>query len=165
MADREDVESIPNAKVGQIIDLLEQLRILGGTCDRGGLAYALGVTEPSVYASTRAAHLLGLIDVDEQQVILTEIGTVFLDSNEADRRRAFGQQLLRNEPFATIARAVEQGPLTGEQLMNYVRARIPSAREWKDTTIREMLRTIGGWCIYGGLLVYNRESKEYLRPA
>jgi len=165
MAEREQVEPIPNAKVGTIVELLQKLRILGGSRDRRGLASALGVKGRSAYSSIHAAQMLGLIDVDEQQVTLNETGSTLLDSDETGRKRIFGEQLRGIEPFATIARALEQGPLTGEQLMNYVRAWIPSARQWKDTTIREMLKTIRGWCLYGSLLVYDQESDKYLKPS
>jgi NitT/TauT family transport system ATP-binding protein len=162
MALPSDIDSIPNAKVGQIIELIEKIEILGGSSDKSGLSFALHVKDGTVSTPILAASRLGLVVVEGENVALTETGRTFLDSDPVHRTQVFGEQLLRMEPFQTIARAAARGPLTDDDIVNLVKARFRSARKWKESTVNEMLRTIKNWCVYGEILTYDTESKRFV---
>ncbi len=158
----EHIESIPNAKVGQIVELMEKLAILGGHCDREGLAYALGVKENTVYTPIRAASILGFVTIDSG-IKVTDVGNSFIQADEPERCRIFGSQLVKIEPFATIVRALEHTSLSEAEIVNYIKAKTPAARKWKDSTTKELFKTIRGWCIYGDIFTQGAESGMYMR--
>lgn len=156
-----ELESIPNAKIGQIKDLLEAMGILRGKGDRTGIAYALGVQEGSVSNPIRAAQVISLVEVNDSEVGLTDRGREFLEGNEGDRSRIVKEQLTGIEPFATVVRAISERALTEEEIMNYVKAKMVKARDWQESTEKEMFRVIRGWLEYSGLLHWNDEKQAY----
>jgi len=156
-----NIETLPNAKVGPIIRLVDELTILGGESDRLGIAYAMGIEEGTANTPIRAALLLGLIVALENSLVLTDIGREFSRADDKKRREIFGQQIRQLEPFATISRALAERPLSEEEIMNYVKARIPQARNWGLSTVKEMFRTIRGWCEFGEILHLNKELNKY----
>jgi hypothetical protein len=156
-----ELDSIPNAKMGQIQSFIESMGILGGQCDRAGIAYALGVQEGSVSNPIRAAQVIGLIDINDSEVELTDKGREFLEGDETDRSRIVKEQLTGIEPFATVVRAIRGTALTEEEIMNYVKAKMVKARSWQESTKKEMFKVIRGWLEYSGLLSWNEEKQAY----
>lgn len=156
-------DTIPNAKMGQIISLVETLQILGGKCDKAGIAFALDIKEANVYAPIRAADILNLVITEDQMVIISDLGEKFVSGQESDRKDIICKQLKIIEPFATIVRALDNRPLSEVEVINFIRAKLPSARNWKDSTLTEMFRTIRGWCEFGNILNYDSDTKTYTR--
>ncbi len=159
LVDTQTLDALPNAKVGQIIRLVKALVILGNTCDKEGIAHGMGISKKSVPHPLRAAEVMGFINIDGNNVELTELGLEFNEADDDNRRRIFGNQLKRLEPFITMARALERGSLTKEGIMNLVKAKMPKARKWKPSSEDEMFRTIRGWCEFGGLLKEGEDGK------
>lgn len=143
--------SLPNAKVGQIVELVNKLSILGEISDREGLGYALGIEKKSVSHPLRAAILIGLIEEKESQVRLTEIGKEFSKGDEETKRQVFKKQLHAIEPFATIAIALQdRNDMEPTEILNLVKAKVPNARKWKPSTDKEMLKMIVNWFDFVG---------------
>ncbi|MEM3637594.1 MAG: AAA-associated domain-containing protein [Conexivisphaerales archaeon] len=152
------------AKVGQIIELVEKMSVLGGAADKEGLAYALGVTIHSLANPFKAAELLNFVTVLEDHIALTKEGRQSAQGNNAQRKQIFGKQISDLEPFSTILRALGKEPeMTGPSLLKLVKTKVPAARKWKQGTDREMLRTIINWAEFGNLLGRDKESGS-VRP-
>lgn len=161
MTDRE--QSLPNAKVGQIIELLEKLELLGGASDMEGLAYALNVKRDTTYNPLKATEILGFVSVSKNEAKLTEVGQKFLDGNQGERKVIFREQMLRIEPFTTISKALEkQSEFPREVILRLVKAKIRAARKWKPSTGKEMLRMIINWGTYSELFRFDQRSKKLL---
>ncbi|MEM3528227.1 MAG: AAA-associated domain-containing protein [Candidatus Bathyarchaeia archaeon] len=144
--------SLQNAKVGQIIELISKLDILGGETDREGLAYALGINKNSLSHPLKAAEILGLVTIRERRVQLTARGKEFAQVNEDARKKIFEECLSSVEPFATILRASRNGTqLTFDEVRNLVKAKVVAARKWKASTGDEMMRVISNWFDFIGI--------------
>ena len=154
------LDTIPNAKVGQIANLVDALVILGNTCDKDGIAHSMGISPKSIPSSLRAAEVLGFISIDGCNVEITDLGIKFNQADDDGKSKIFGEQLKNLEPFATIVRAIERGPLTKETIINLVKAKMPKARSWKNSSEEEMFRTIRGWCEFGKMMK-EEENGEY----
>jgi hypothetical protein len=159
MVDTQTIESLPNAKTGQIISLVETLVILGNACDKDGIAHGMGISTKSVPLPLRAAEVMGFVNIDGNNVELTDIGLEFNAANDDGKRQLFGEKLKHLEPFATIVRALEKGSLTKEDILNLIKAKMPKARKWKPSSEEEMFRTIRNWCEYGWLLKEEEDGK------
>lgn len=161
MKDLDSLESIPNARMGQIVCMLGALDILGHESDRAGIAYAMGVKKKSATSSILAAERLGLVQVNDECVTVTELGARFLEADDSQRKEIIGQRLSELEPFATLVRALSRGPLAKEIIMKYVKAKMPAARTWKQSTEAEILRVIRNWCEFGNLMTYDSDTGTY----
>lgn len=159
MSDKE--RSLPNAKVGQIVELLEKLELLGGRSDKEGLAFALDVKQVTVENPLKAAEILGFVSVSKNEVKLTEVGQKFLGGNPDERKVTFREQMLKIEPFVTISNAIEK-KLSREVILRLVKAKIRAARKWKPSTDREMLRMIINWGTYSELFEFDSKSKKLI---
>lgn len=156
--------SLPNAKVGQIVELLEKLGLLGGASDREGLAFALNVKRRTVSNPLKASEILGFVSVSEKNVKLTELGQKFLDGNQDERKVIFRKQALKIEPFPTILKAFEkQSELPREVILRLVKAKIKAARKWKPSTDKEMSKMIINWGTYSELFQFDARSQK-LQP-
>lgn len=152
---------LPNAKVGQIKDLLEKLSLLGGSSDKDGLAYALGIKKGSIYNPLKAAEILGFVSVDKDQIKITEIGSKFVASNEDGRKSIFREQAIKIEPFTTISKALRQAKEIDDALvLRLAKAKIKAARKWKRSSEKEMLKMIINWGEYSGLFKHDKSKRK-----
>jgi len=152
---------LPNAKVGQIIELVQKLSVLGGSADKDGLAYALGITANSLANPLKASELLAFVTVDADRITLTQVGKKLEESNEEDKKGIFGKQLSQIEPFSTIARALQrEKEIDVDSLLRLVKAKVESARKWKESTSKEMLRMILNWGEFGKLFAYESKTSK-----
>ena len=121
---RKGEPSLPNAKVGQVSELLVKLGILGGMSDREGLAYALGINKNSLGHPLKAAELLNFVSTEEGNVRITEPGEKFAQGDEDSKRKLFLEQLKLVEPFATMVRAHQsRDVLDVREALNLVKAK------------------------------------------
>lgn len=156
-------KSLPNAKVGQITELLKKLELLGGNSDKEGLSYALNVKVNTLYNPMKASELLGFISINKNDVKLTKIGQKFLTISSEDQKRIFKEQTLKIEPFITISKALEkQDVIEPEFVLRLVKAKIKAARKWKPSTEREMLRMIVNWGTYSEIFKHDSKSGKIL---
>ena len=152
---------LPNAKVGQIKNLLESLSVLGGSSDIDGLAYALGVKKISVYNPLKAAEILEFVSVDKNQIKITQIGNKFVASNDDDRKAVFREQTIEVEPFTTISKALKQTKeIEDEHVLRLAKAKIKAARKWKTSSEKEMLKVIINWGEYSGLFKHDISKRK-----
>jgi NitT/TauT family transport system ATP-binding protein len=159
--EEKEPSGLPNAKVGQIIELVQKLSVLGGSTDKHGLAYALGIKANSLSNPLKASELLGFVTIDGDNITLTEVGKNFEESNEDDRKEVFGKQLSKVEPFSTVIRALQkEQEIDDTSLLRLVKAKISSARKWKESTNKEMLRMILNWGEFGKLFSYDNKTKK-----
>jgi NitT/TauT family transport system ATP-binding protein len=152
---------LPNAKIGQIVDLVEKMSVLGEASDREGLAYALGIETKSLSNPLRACELLGLLTLDGDNITLSQVGKEFEHSDEEQRKKLFGIQLSKSEPFSTIVRALKkETEMESSSVLKLVKAKIVPARKWKESTDKEMMRMIVNWAEYGKILSYDSKSRK-----
>jgi len=152
---------LPNAKIGQIVDLVEKMSVLGGSSDREGLAYALGIETQSLSNPLRACELLGFVNLDGDSITLSQVGKEFEQSDEERRKELFGAQLSKIEPFSTIVRALKKtSEMEDSSMLKLVKAKLVAARKWKESTDREMMRMIVNWAEYGKILSYDSKGRK-----
>lgn len=152
--------TLPNAKVGQVIELINKLAVLGNKTDREGLAYALSIEKNSISHPLKASEILRFVTTKDAIIELTEDGVKFANAKENHKREMFKNQLLVIEPFATLFRALGQGEdLTPSNVLDLIKAKIVSARRWKASTDREMIRVITNWLEYAGVRTLSQTER------
>ncbi|NIQ05720.1 MAG: hypothetical protein GWO20_08340 [Candidatus Korarchaeota archaeon] len=151
-------ESLPNAKVGQIIRLVETLDVLGGISDMEGLAIALEIKRSSLHNPLNAAELIGIV-ITNENVKLTEKGLEFLGSEKKSRKDIFYKLLIEIEPFTTLHRALEKKKnIEKATAINLVKSKVEAARSWKESTTEEMWGVIVNWAEYADLFKLDRKT-------
>jgi hypothetical protein len=114
----------------------------------------------------RAAELFDFITIDGDRIKLTEVGREFDRRKGEERRALFGKELLRIEPFDTIASALEKRTeMDVPSVLKLVRAKLVEARKWNEKLGDEMLKLMIDWGAYGKLLTFDDVFGKVIRYA
>jgi len=164
--DRPRLPNIPNVKVKEITEVVNKMVLLDGASDKKALAYAIGMEPKKFTNALRAAELFDFVTMDGDRIKLTEVGHEF-DRREGEARRAlFGKELLRIEPFDTIASALEKrNEMDGPSVLKLVKAKLVEARKWNEKLGNEMLKLMIDWGAYGKLLAFDSSFGKVRRYA
>jgi hypothetical protein len=146
----------PNVKVEEITEVVNRMVLLGGASDKKALAYAIGMEPKKLTNPLRAAELFDFVTMEGDRIKLTEVGHEFDRRGHEERRALFGKELLRIEPFDTIASALEKrNEMDGPSVLKLVRAKLVEARKWNGKLGNEMLKLMIDWGAYGKLLTFD----------
>ncbi len=163
---RPRLPDIPNVKVKEITEVVNKMVLLDGASDKKALGYAIGMEPKKLTNALRAAELFDFVTMDGDRIKLTEVGHEFDRRQGEDRRALFGKELLRIEPFDTIASALEKrNEMDGPSVLKLVRAKLVEARKWNEKLGNEMLKLIIDWGTYGKLLAFDSVFGKVRRSA
>lgn len=93
---RERYQFIPHAKVGAISGLVELVHDKGGKVDIPVLASDLSMEVDDIFPITEAAVFLGLSEIKEGDILLTEKGKVFAEADTLRKKEIFKEMALSN---------------------------------------------------------------------
>ncbi len=100
------MDPLPDAKIGSILGLLEQLRDVGGKEDVYRVAQHLRLDLDDLGPITEAAELLSFVKVKKGEIELTATAVNLLVGDDAHRKKRFREQILKlavvQEVLATL---------------------------------------------------------------
>jgi hypothetical protein len=164
--DRPRLPNIPNVKVEEIAEVVNKMVLLDGASDKKALAYAIGMEPKKLTNPLKAAELFDFVTLGGDRIKLTEVGREFDRRGGEERRALFGKELLRIEPFDTIASALEKrNEMDVPSVLKLVRAKLAEARKWNEKLGSEMLKLMIDWGAYGKLLTFDDVFGKVIRYA
>jgi NitT/TauT family transport system ATP-binding protein len=93
---KERYQFIPHAKIGAISGLVELVHDNGGKVDIPVLASDLSMEVDDIFPLTEAAVFLGLAEIKEGDILLTEKGKVFAEADALKKKEIFREMAISN---------------------------------------------------------------------
>ncbi len=106
-------DRLPEADIARMEGILELLteEPFHGHADLPKLAEDTELTDKELLEVSRALTLLGFVQLAQGDVVVTQLGTDYVASTNAERQKTFNKQLLENVPLiAYIRHGLEQDP-------------------------------------------------------
>ncbi len=150
------VESLPQTSPGEIIGLLEVLDDNNGKVDVFDLAVRTGKDFGSTITVVKGAELLDFIDTPKQNVVFTDLGKKFLQSDINNRKIIFKEQTLQLRIFDIITKMLQRKEdlsIDEDTLKEELAILLPN--EDPD----RLFEVIVAWGRYGELFGYNADER------
>jgi NitT/TauT family transport system ATP-binding protein len=156
------VSGIPNARIGMIVGLLEQLNQHGGKVDIYKFSQQLHFELDDLMPITEAAELLGFVKIESGDLELTDLGHSVIDGDENAKKAIFRRQILASVPL--VNRIVVE--LEKEDDHRIGRERILKFFEFSFTPAESerQLNSAVDWARYAELFDYNPDADEFFLP-
>ena len=152
-------QMLPHVGIGELTGFIERLYMLGGREDLYELAEDLHMEADDILPLAEAADLLGFGDLQEGDVLLTEVGTVFAGAGVLDEKDIFRRQALNNiELLRQIVR--ELGAAPGERMSEDALLEDLEQR-FSPAEARRQLDTAIDWGRYAELFAYDDNAGEF----
>ena len=149
---------LPEASVGGMAGLLEILVAHGGREDLPKLAHELTFEVDSLLPLVDAAQVLGLADVDDADLHITEEGRVFVAANILESKQIFALRARQRAPLVrAICKALEatkDGNLGETFFLDLLR------RGFSEDEARQQLRIAIDWGRYGELFDFDTNTGQ-----
>lgn len=142
--------------VGQVVGLLEAIDEASGSEDAAQIAREGKLHADAIPAIITLAEQLGLVAVDDGDVILMDLGHSVLHANIKDRRVVFAGLLNKQEWMQEVFRTLRSQGGSAE------RARVVEALRATHGTVQAeaLFHTAVYWGRYCGLLRYNSHTER-----
>jgi NitT/TauT family transport system ATP-binding protein len=151
-------QTLPHVAVGHLTGFVERLDALGGREDLYALARDLHLDADDLLSLAEAAALLGFAEIQEGDVLLTDVGRRYAHADVQEEKELFRQQALaRVELIKRIVDALEADDdhsVPEEPFLTYL-AEFFSAQE-----ARRQLDTAIDWGRYAERFAYDDDSGE-----
>ncbi|MCK4778005.1 MAG: AAA-associated domain-containing protein [Actinomycetia bacterium] len=151
------VDPLPQAKIGEIIGLLEILEDIEGKEDIHKIARQLNFDLENLAPIIDALELLELARISDGDIALTELGIKFLNSDVNDRKLIFKKQLKTLEVFKEailILKGSDDNQIDRECFVETFSTHIT------DEDAEYLVNTVILWGRYAELIGYNSDSEE-----
>ena len=149
---------LPHVSLGDLAGLLERLETVGGREDLAQVAEDLQLEADELLPLAEAADLLGLGDVEQGDLLLTENGQRFVAADVLERKDLFRQQVLENlDLIRQIVRDLDDAPdhsVPEERLLR------PLEQTFSPEEARRQLDTAIDWGRYAELFAYDDHAGE-----
>ena len=158
------IEPIPSINLGEVFGLMEILRDNGGAMDvfrlDGLTDYDFGHTLSVV----KVGEMFDFLDTPKNRVVITQLGSKFLDADINGRKTILNQQLQTLGLFrflVQILKEAKDNSLTMEIVQEEIVMRLPTE------DVESLTRTLIAWGRFAELLGYSpEEDRVYLdKPA
>ncbi len=97
-----DIVPLPSAGIGTVVGLMELLDDQGGQADVFRLAGDLAMELDDILPVLEAGKLMGFIQVENGDLMLTQVGRTLLRSDINQRKDLLWDQLLKIKVFQTV---------------------------------------------------------------
>ncbi len=154
------VPALPDVTIGRLMGLLEVMRETPGPDDMYRLAGGLQLELDDLVPLVDAAELLGLIEVQEGDYELTDLGRRMADAEEKERKALFRERVLDVPLLRLIVgrlRERESGQVPREEIRHSMPGRFSRKRAERqiDTAI--------DWGRYAELFDYDADAQHFVR--
>ncbi|AOY01860.1 nitrate/sulfonate/bicarbonate ABC transporter ATP-binding protein [Jeongeupia sp. USM3] len=146
---------LPAADVHRMDGVLELLMEppFHGRADLPKLAEDTELTDDELLPLTEALHLFGLAQLAHGDIVVTPLGHRYLQADNTERQRLFGEQLLAQVPLAAHIRhsllQENDGELPEEPFLKLLRESLHAEEA------EQVLKTVIEWGRYGEVYEYN----------
>ncbi len=154
------VPALPDVTIGRLMGLLEVMRETPGPDDMYRLAGGLQLELDDLVPLIDAAEILGLVEVQEGDYELTDLGRRMADAEERERKALFRERAL-DVPLlhlvVTRLRESENGQVPREEIRHAMPGRFSRKRAERqiDTAI--------DWGRYAELFDYDADAQHFVR--
>jgi len=149
------LEPIPRTHLSVVAGLLEVLEDYQGKVDAAKIAGELMLELDDILPAIEAAEMLGFIEVDSGDLILTEKGREYLAGNSIQRKKILNQTLSRTSLFKWL---IEQLRSRGNEMSNEELIRLLE-KEMPDVDAAKMVKWIIEWGRHALILRYDSNSQ------
>lgn len=151
------VETLPNVQIGEVIGLVEVIADEGGAADIFELAHRTGKDFGRTLYLVKAAELLELVDTPKQRVILTDLGTHFVQGDINVRKRMLHElfgHLRIVQMTSNLLRRDDTLRLPIEELTDRIGEWLPNENP------EQIVEALVGWGRFAEYFGYNDDAKE-----
>ena len=156
------IPTLPDARIGSIVGLLETLNEQGTKIDIYKLSESLRFELNDLMPITEAADLLGFVKIDSGDIELAELGRKVVDGDENAKKAIFRQQMLGNVLLAKRIRAELQNS-ENHRVGREVILEFLGSSFTPDESERQV-RTVVDWARYAELFDYDPETDQFFLP-
>ena len=149
---------IPSAGVNQVFGLLDLVRAYNGKTDVAKLNIDLRVDIDELLPIIDTAEYLGLVNVQQGDIALTDLGRKALTARMNERKKIVRDQLHSLEPFADIARLLREK----KELSRIDLGRFVDRKFEHGSDLGRSVRLIISWGVFTGIFDYNGESGKLI---
>ncbi len=149
------LEPLPEVSVNEIIGLLEFLDVHQGEEDIFHLAIEIHKEFGHLINITKAAELLDFVDTPKQKILLTELGKRFVESDTAERKRLWKEQLQKLTIYRRIMNMLKKAP-QGRLERGYVEEELVLHLPQEDPL--KIFNILTSWARYGELFAYSEDT-------
>jgi NitT/TauT family transport system ATP-binding protein len=153
---------LPDARIGSIVGLLENLNEHGSRIGIYKLSESLRFELNDLMPITEAAELLGFVKIADGDIELSDLGHRVIDGDENAKKAIFRQQMLKTVVLAKRVRAELEGTedhrVGREVILEFLGSSFPP-----DESERQV-RTVVDWARYAELFDYAPDSDQFFLP-
>lgn len=156
-------QTLPHVQIGDLTGFIERLARLGGREDLYELARDLQMEADDLLPIAEAAELLGLAEIQEGDILLTEVGQRFAAGDVLEEKELFREQAIQDIQLiqqimralaASAGQRIPEGPIL-ERL----------ERSFSGEEARRQLDTAIDWGRFAELYAYDADTGQlYLEP-
>jgi NitT/TauT family transport system ATP-binding protein len=150
---------IESTGVGSLLGLMEILEDMDKPVDIAKLDDSLDEERTTLMNLLDDAESLGLISVSNGDVIITDLGKKFLNSNVSDRKKILKESLRNVEPFNSIINYIKSSgfnEIQKEDLERFLEDNFPSGNN------EDIMRVVLNWGRYAKLLNYDSDEGKLI---
>lgn len=151
-------ENLPQVEVNRIMGFLEVLNDDMGKAKIFELALQMKEEFGSVISIAKAAEILNFVSTPGHDVVLTNLGQKFIESDQINRKILFKEQILKLQIFKLLIGQIEsEEKITESNFKSEISARYPYENADK------MIDTLVDWGRYSELFEFNADLKFFKR--
>lgn len=150
-----DIVPLPRAGIGTVVGLMEVLDDHGGQADVFRLAGNLAMELDDILPVLEAGKLMGFIQVENGDLMLTQVGRTLLRSDINQRKDLLWDQLLKIKVFQTVVaelKAHRRPRLNRDHFVGLFN------QSMTDDDAEELIKTVVDWGRFAELIGYDPEE-------
>ncbi len=155
---KERYQFLPHAKIGAISGLIELVYDKGGRADIPQLASDLSMEVDDIFPLTEAAVFLGLAEIKEGDIILTEQGKVFAEADALGKKELFRKMALDNiqliKQIVQVLSQTAKHRISEDFFIEILEHHFTEEEAWNQ------LETAIDWGRYAELFAYDYDTGE-----
>lgn len=140
---------LPNARVSEVLGLLEILDDEGGRVDLYKLGRTLGHDIDELISTIETAQLFNLVEVDNGDVVFTEVGKQFTDQNMEQRKNYISEVLSKLPYMVELLTALAESEEHSVD-MEYLEKIIDG--EYSEREVKYFVRNLLDWARFAELI-------------
>jgi NitT/TauT family transport system ATP-binding protein len=157
------VETLPHASIATVLGLLEHLCALpAGREDLYKLGEPLGFELDDLLPVTEAAKRLGLVEVRDGDILLTDRGRGLAEAGEGDRKRLLTPCLVTLPLIASIHEALQARAERRVGKKPFLRL---LEQRFSPGEAEKQIATAIDWARYGEIFDFDPDTEEFILPA
>ncbi|MCS7132444.1 MAG: AAA-associated domain-containing protein [Nitrososphaeria archaeon] len=151
---------LPSVTPGMVIGLLDVVSGHGGKADLARIAIDLQSDVDDLLPVIEVAEALGLISVENGDVVLTDLGEKLVKAAPSRRKLILRKSISNVEPFATAFKLIKsKKEISAEELFEELGKVRELVEEYKDPEqVHQMLLE---WLLYTEVVKYNGDEKKF----